>query len=167
MRPAPLVALVLFGCAVDGDFGGTSFRCEEGLCPAGFVCVDFQCVPDEIPGEDRVPEGLCGDVEPVSELDDKFADGSLGAEWRHLSFAEGGASLGEDLEAIVRLPEDRPSRGVFVSSCRYDLERGWIYVQMEKPCPRACTPRPSSSSSARARASGSPSPRRAATCEWR
>ncbi len=42
MRTAAL-ALVL-GCSLDVDYGGTSFRCGDGVCPSGFLCRQARCL---------------------------------------------------------------------------------------------------------------------------
>lgn len=53
MRPWLLV-LVLAACSVNADFGGTSYRCPDGVCPAGQTCVSGMCV-EETPAVDAPP----------------------------------------------------------------------------------------------------------------
>lgn len=66
-RRQSLVALLvpLGACGIDVGYGGTSYRCEGGVCPAGQACVQGRCVrpgsvadaapPDAIA---RVADGL-------------------------------------------------------------------------------------------------------------
>lgn len=43
-----VVALVCAACTVNADFGSSTFRCSDGVCPDGFSCVGGMCVvPDD------------------------------------------------------------------------------------------------------------------------
>jgi hypothetical protein len=50
-RLAPALAMALVACHYSPDYSGTSYRCDDGICPSGFSCVNAVCVhPGAIDG---------------------------------------------------------------------------------------------------------------------
>lgn len=70
-RLLALVAIFVVGCSFSADYGGGTYACFDGRCPAGQVCVENACVvPDDggpvdaidAPDIDaRIPAFTCAD----------------------------------------------------------------------------------------------------------
>lgn len=74
-----LCVLALTGCVFSADYGGGTYRCSDGVCPAGQVCTSEQrCVaptPIDAPPADGVPDAAidarlaaltCADPGPIA-----------------------------------------------------------------------------------------------------
>ncbi|HWM85962.1 MAG TPA: hypothetical protein VNO33_08995, partial [Kofleriaceae bacterium] len=60
-----LGGLVLAGCFVDVDLGGSRLSCSDGRCPDGFECIDARCVADGQGGaNDGGPDQADAALEP-------------------------------------------------------------------------------------------------------
>ena len=87
-----LAGLVLAGCFVDVDLGGSRLQCSDGRCPDGFECIDALCVadgqggandagadeadaapqPDAAPEPDGAPDGAPPDAPLPSACDEQY-----------------------------------------------------------------------------------------------
>ncbi len=99
-RALALAALLCAACRLNADYGGTEFRCSDGVCPAGYTCVAEVCrlgapdagLPDApeppdgsppppdatIQQPDAAPPPLCGRPDVFT---DDFEDGVTGTMW--------------------------------------------------------------------------------------
>jgi hypothetical protein len=52
---ASLAACLPLACRFEADHAGSRYACDDGICPAGFACVDGRCYADESPAVDASP----------------------------------------------------------------------------------------------------------------
>lgn len=64
-----IAVAALGACDFRADFLGTAYRCSDGRCPSGFVCLEARCVP-------YVPDGPVADAGDAAPAD--AADGADG-----------------------------------------------------------------------------------------
>jgi hypothetical protein len=145
-----LALAALAGCSLSADFGGTRFRCDDGVCPAGQTCVGGFCetgVPDAPPAIDApaapdappgTPDASSPDAAPpagpcgtVSLLTDDFGDGVEDTRWAY-SFASNGTARAE-VGGRLRLTLNEVATSAYAgreSTHHYDLResRAWVEV---------------------------------------
>jgi hypothetical protein len=74
-----VLAVIAGGCRIDADYGGTSYRCADGVCPAGHACRLGTCVPgDGTDGGGDAPTGLV-DARPDAPAGPVDAPGAVDA----------------------------------------------------------------------------------------
>ncbi len=79
MRRICALAVALAGCTFSTDYGGTEYRCDDGVCPPGFLCVAGRCEPQTPPGDAAQLDGpadatLDGPVVDAPEADAALPD---------------------------------------------------------------------------------------------
>jgi hypothetical protein len=138
--------LVVFagGCRFHADYDGTDYRCSDGVCPAGQVCVDGFCVApggdvDADPGaadasggdiDGAVPVGPCG---LASLLADDFDDGVEGPQWND-SYENGVTVTETGGRLVLTIPgAGATGSGAYITDSTYDLRGSRVTVELVTP----------------------------------
>lgn len=141
LAAAVLVASLCAGCFVNIDFGGTTYQCTDGVCPAGYTCVNEMCVDNPSDGDSGVIIDGAGVDGPVTDGGGQLACGGASAlgfsfdgplHWGK-TYAQGGATIemtGGQMVFTLPANPGQDADGDMWSHMRFDLRNDKVWLQL-------------------------------------